>query len=228
MANQTSMQEKQQTLNSLRIQVAALEAELAAENATDEWHPEKFYTGFYVTVGFLLGGVAAMASLLFNVVGSTIAGKPPLEIIRVYLTFPLGEQALKLTSAEGAGYVIDDGMILALGCCLYIGTGMVLGTVFHSAIGRFAVSASVVTRLTWGSVLAVIVWLVNYYLILSWLQPLLFGGNWITNEQYLPWWVALATHLVFGWTMALLAPYSKFIPYRRPTEQPDAALPEAV
>ena len=47
--------------------------------------------------------------------------------------------------------------------------------------------------------LAIAVWLVNFYGILSWLQPLLFGGNWIVER--IPWWVAAATHLVFGWTM---------------------------
>lgn len=30
--------------------------------------------------------------------------------------------------------------------------------------------------------------------------------DWITSGQYLPWWVAGATHLIFGGTMALLAP----------------------
>ena len=222
MADQTSIKEKQESLQALRQQVAVLEAELAADNVDSQWHPEKFYSGFYVTIGFFLGGIAAMVSLLFNVVGSTIAGKHPLEIIRVYMTFPLGEQALKLATSEGTGYVIDDGMILALGCCLYIGTGMVLGAVFHWAIGRFAMAGSVVTRMVWGTVLAVLVWVVNYYLILSWLQPLLFDGNWITSNEYLPWWVALATHIVFGWTMALLAPYGKFIPYQRPTEMSHA------
>ncbi|MEZ6041491.1 MAG: hypothetical protein R3C20_13375 [Planctomycetaceae bacterium] len=150
MADQTSLEEKRQTLESLRQQMASLEAELGGASVGSEWNPEQFYTGFYVTVGFLLGGVAAMMSLLFNVIGSTIAGKHSLEIIRVYLTFPLGEQALKLQTAEGSAYVIDDGVILALGCCLYIGTGMVLGTVFHWGIARFALTRNVIPRLIWG------------------------------------------------------------------------------
>jgi hypothetical protein len=45
---------------------------------------------------------------------------------------------------------------------------------------------------------------VNFYLLLSWLQPLLFGGRWIA--QLIPWWVAMITHLVFGWTVAALYP----------------------
>ena len=56
------------------------------------------------------------------------------------------------------------------------------------------------------------IWAVMFYGILSWLQPLLVEGdpgNWITNPAYLPWWVAAATHLVFGWTIALLYPLGR-------------------
>ena len=75
--------------------------------------------------------------------------------------------------------------------------------------------------LVWASAIAVAVWLVNFYVLLSWIQPLLFGGNWITSTDpvYLPWWVALATHLVFGWTMALIYPWGLFVPYRPQAEQ---------
>jgi hypothetical protein len=174
---------------------------------------------YYVTVGFVLGGFAAMVSLLFNVIGSTVAGKYPLEIIRVYLTFPLGEKALPLGSQTGASpFVIDDGLILALGCCLYIGTGMVLGSLFHAVIARFAEDKSMAVKLIWGTALGIVVWFVNYYLILSWLQPSMFGGNWITDGKYLPWWVALATHIVFGWSMALMEPFGAYVPYKRPTD----------
>jgi hypothetical protein len=59
-----------------------------------------------------------------------------------------------------------------------------------------------------------------FYGILSWLQPLLVEGdpgNWITSFKpvFLPWWVAAATHLVFGWTIALLYPLGEYRPYRR-------------
>lgn len=219
MADQKSLQQKQQSLESLKAQVASLEAELASGEIPGPWTPTKFYSGYYITVGFVLGGFAAMVSLLFNVIGSAIAGKYPLEIIRVYLTFPLGEKALPLGSQTGKSpFVIDDGMILALGCCLYIGTGMVLGSLFHCVIARFAERRPMTVKLIWGTVLGAVVWLVNYYLILSWLQPSLFGGKWITDNTYLPWWVALATHVVFGWAMALMAPFGAYVPYKRPTE----------
>ena len=219
MADQSFIQDKQKTLDSLKAQVKSLEAELAASDIPRDWKPQSFYSMYYVTVGFVLGGFAAMVSLLFNVIGSTVAGKYPLEIIRVYLTFPLGEKALPLGSQTGASpFVIDDGLILALGCCLYIGTGMVLGSLFHAVIARFAEDKSMAVKLIWGTALGIVVWFVNYYLILSWLQPSMFGGNWITDGRYLPWWVALATHIVFGWSMALMEPFGAYVPYKRPTD----------
>ncbi|MEZ6060808.1 MAG: hypothetical protein R3C19_10625 [Planctomycetaceae bacterium] len=220
MTETSDIQEKQQQLDSLRRQVASLESEVASSRLSDQWNYDKFYSTYYATVGFVYGGIAAMASLLLNVIAAPIAGKHPLEIIRVYLTFPLGERALGLTSGEKSQYVINDGVILALGCCLYIGTGMVLGIVFHWVICRLALNKPLVTRLAVGTVLAVVVWIVNFYLILAWLQPLLFRGSWITDNSILPWWVALGTHLVFGWTMALMAPLGAFVPYTRPTDQP--------
>ena len=95
-------------------------------------------TGYYARVlrhdgGFSLGSLAACTSLLLNVVGSVlwpaITGTPqhPLRIIQVYLTFPMGEAALSQNS----------GVLLTLGCVLYIGTGMVYGMVFQLAISYF-------------------------------------------------------------------------------------------
>ena len=216
--SEAELKQQREQLELLRRQAAELEARIAAREIPGDWTPARFYSAFYITTGFVLGAVAAMASLLLNVIGSTVAGQHPLQIIGVYLTFPLGAPALRLTTGEGTAYVIDDGMILALGCCLYIGTGMVLGTLFHCVISMLAERRSIGVRLLVGTLLGAVVWLVNYYLILSWLQPLLFGGNWITDNALLPWWVALATHMVFGWTMAMLNRYGVYVPYRRPVE----------
>ena len=60
-----------------------------------------------------------------------------------------------------------------------------------------------------------------YYGILSWLQPAVVKNmspeNYIVNR--VPWYVAAATHLVFGWTLAIVYPLGDFTAYRRPTEQ---------
>lgn len=214
----TDLEQQQRELAALKQKVSALESQVSTATTGDQWDHDKFYGTYYGTVGFVYGGIAAMVSLLFNVIGASLAGKHPLEIIRVYMTFPLGEKALALSTNEGGQMVIDDGMILALGCCLYIGTGMVLGVLFHWVICRFALKKPLIVRMIWGTAIAVTVWIANFYFVLAWLQPALFGGDWITNGQHMEWWVALATHLIFGWTMALMAPLGAFEPYQRPTE----------
>lgn len=196
---------KERELWELKARVGELEQELAEPSGW--WRASGYYTAYYATTGFMLGIFGAAASLLFNVVGSLLVGQHPLQLIRVYLTFPLKEPALEL----------DSGIALAIGLCLYLGTGMLLGIPFHLVLTRYASGATLARRMVVASIFAVVVWLVNFYALLSWLQPLLFGGNWIVRE--IPWWVAALTHLVFGWTMALVYPLGLYTPYEPQTEQ---------
>jgi hypothetical protein len=199
--------EKLRRLERLQAETAALEAEIeAGQSDQGAWKRKGYYLTYYATAGFFLGMVAALVSLMFNIIGASIAGKDPLQLIRVYLTFGLGGRALDPA--------FDAGLALAMGCVLYIATGMLLGIVFHVILTRFAPQAGLAGRLLWASGIAVAVWLVNFYGLISWIQPLLFGGNWIIDNKELPWWVALATHLVFGWTMALVYPWGLYHPYR--------------
>jgi hypothetical protein len=163
--------------------------------------PEPGYNGWRCAEhGLRIGILAGCTSLVVNVIGSAlwpaISGEAqnPLRLIQVYLTFPLGELALQL----------DSGATLAAGCILYLGTGMLYGMLFVLALSYFFPRANMWVRLVACSVLTLFVWTTNFYLILSWLQPLLFGGRWINNM--IPWWIAAGTHLVFGWTVAMLYP----------------------
>ena len=110
----------------------------------------------------------------------------------------MGEAALNLNS----------GVLLTLGCVLYLGTGMLYGMIFP--VGAVVLHAE--CRPCWAAdvlqLLALVIWVVNFYGVLIWLQPLLFGGRWIID--LIPWWVAALTHLVFGWTMALVYPLGVF------------------
>jgi hypothetical protein len=206
-----STADKQRELAELRARVLELESELQQGDArlARQFSASGFYTAYHATTGFLLGGVAAMSSLLLNVVGSLLFEKNPLELIRVYLTFPMGEKALNFDA-------VDDGVILAIGCCLYLATGMLYGVLFQIVLSRFTEDMSWGGRFVVVSLLAITVWVVNYYGILNWLQPLLFGGNWIVER--IPWWVAAITHLAFGWSMLLLFPLGRYTPYRVTTE----------
>ncbi len=195
-------------LDDLRGRMHQLEREVEAPPAA--WQATGFYGTYYGTTGFVLGAIAALASLIFNVIGSALVGQNPLRLIQVYLTFPLGEKAL---TDE-----FSTGIALAVGCCLYIGTGCVLGVVFQIAMARFIPQAKLTTRVVFACVLGLVVWVVNFYGILSWLQPLLFDGNWIVDPKLLPPWVAILTHLVFACAMALMYPWGAYVPYRPQTE----------
>ena len=192
---------KQQELQQLRTRVQALERELQPP-ISPEWPPRGFYLAYAVLTGFVLGGVAAMTSLLFNVIGSLINGLHPLQLIRVYLTFPLGQQAENL----------ESGLALAVGCCLYVLTGMVLGIPFQWVLSRWFDCASLKVRFAVVSAMAIALWIFNFYCVLSWLQNVLFGGSWIVED--VPWWVAALTHLVFGWSMLILQPFGRFVAER--------------
>jgi hypothetical protein len=218
----SDLEGKLQELEALKARLNRLESEITTAHAGPGWRATGYYSAYYATAGFLLGSLGAIVSLLFNVVGAPLAGKSPLELIRVYLTFPLGEKALLLTEGQNS-YAVNDRVILAFGCCLYLGTGMLLGIPVYMALARFAAKGDLIKRLIVASVISLLIWVFMFYAILSWLQPLLVEGdpgNWITsfNPVFLPWWVAAATHLVFGWTIALLYPLGEYRPYRRLAE----------
>ena len=201
--------DKRQELEQLRQRVEQLESELDAPSgeAPAPYWPTQFYTAYYATSGFMLGIFGALTSLLFNVVGASIFEEYPLQLIRVYLTFPLGDRALEL----------ESGLALAIGCVLYIGTGMLLGVPFYLILVRLAGDGSLGRRFLVATVLGLIVWVVNFYLLLAWLQPALIDmstENLIINQ--VPWWVGASTHVVYGWTMALVYPLGQFTPYRAP------------
>lgn len=197
-------------LESLRRRMRELERELEVRPAGGrDWRYGGYYLTYYATTGFFLGMVGAVTSLVFNIVGSLLFGKHPLEIIRVYLTFGMGESAFE----------VQEGIALAIGCCLYISTGMLLGVPFHVVLTWATARKSLSMRLLVASLLGLAIWVVNFYLLISWIQPLLFGGDWIVDPKHLPPWVAALTHLVFGWTMAVIYPWGLFEPYRVQTEQ---------
>ena len=207
-----NLKHKQKRLAELRDEIATLERDLVSDSV-DDWHPgkEPFYAAYHATSGLVLGMLGAISSLIFNILGSLVVGQHPLRLIQVYLTFPLGEKAL---SAE-----FNTGMAMAIGCVLYLLTGMLLGVPFQLAISKFIPTATLQKRLLFSTILGLVLWVVNFYGILSWLQPMLFGGNWVTDVKLLPPWVGAATHLVFAWTMACLYPWGIIhAPQNHPTD----------
>jgi hypothetical protein len=181
-----------------RAEIRRLEAEAATEPGASEWPPSGFYLTWHLMVGMVLGALGAAVSLGANLVGAPLFGRQPFDLIRIYLTFPMGGRALDLADAP----------VLAIGCVLYLVTGAVLGILFHLVLAVYFKDASSGRRFAIATVMGLALWIVNFYLILSWLQPVLLGGNWIVSM--VPWWVGLLTHLAFAWTMAVGENWGQF------------------
>jgi len=180
-----------------RLEAVPVHDEIAA------WPPGRYYLLWHLVVGVTLGGIGALVSLLANVVGAPLFGVPALQLIRVYLTFPMGESAL----------VADQGLVLFVGCSLYLLTGALYGIVLHLVMSLFFAEANTARKLAVGTAIGLGLWIVNFYLVLSWLQPMLQGDDWIV--RLVPWWVGALTHLAFAWTMLVGELWGRFEPYRQ-------------
>jgi hypothetical protein len=183
--------------------IRELEATPVTQKAAEGWPPEGYYLLWHVVVGMTLGGIGALVSLGANMIGAPLFGEPALKLIRVYLTFPMGEQALQA----------EQGTVLFIGCMLYLATGAIYGIGFHLVMSLFFQEASKSKQFVAATIMGLALWVVNFYLILSWLQPLLLGGNWIV--RLVPLWVGALTHLAFAWTMLLGEFWGKFEAYGR-------------
>ncbi len=106
------------------------------------------------------------------------------------------------TAQSSRAPVLRDGMVLTFGCCLYLLAGVLLGIPLHAAMTR-SLQPSLRYRLIACTMLSLLAWQFVFYGVLSWMQPLLFRGDWIASGKYLPWWVAGVTPLIFGWTQLL-------------------------
>ena len=126
-----------QAVEQLRSKIQELQGELDKVAEEQRWPPSRWTWAEHVVYGGVLGIFGAAVALLANVMLAPLAGKHPLELIRVYLTFPLGAEALALVESAPQAPVLRDGMVLTFGCCLYLVTGVLLGIPFHAAMTRF-------------------------------------------------------------------------------------------
>lgn len=186
-------------IKSLQERLTALQQDVQVLAAGEVWTPPKYYFAYELMGGAVLGLIAAAASLLFNIIGGLMVGKHALELIRVYLTFPMGEPALQL----------ENGFTLAAGVCLYLITGMVGGIPIHMILSRYFKNSTGTTRFVAATILGVGVWVINFYGFLYWAQPLLIDGKRYIVDN-IPIYVAIATHLVFAWTMLAMNRWGSF------------------
>ncbi len=196
-------EEKIKRLQELQAEASALLTDLEEKKPVvakeeEAWPPKSFYWWYHITTGSILGGFGAVVSLFFNVIGSVLFDKQPFQLIKVFMTFPMGEPAL----------TNDSEITLIIGIILYIVTGAFYGIVFEVLMYRYFTNSARTTRIGVAIAIGIGIWLLNFYGILSWLQPMLFGGSWILNQ--IPFWVAALTHVVFALTMVFIGEWGHF------------------
>jgi hypothetical protein len=186
-----------------RAAIASIEARLRAlePSVRSAWPPVGFYMTYYVVAGTLIGILGSLASFLVNVVGSLVVNQDPLRILRVYGTVFLGERAL--TTSD-----LNFFMLVAV---VHFSVGAVAGAVFHVVVNKFVPDRPLL-QITLGGAYGLCMWLVNFHLILVWLQPRLVGAPYVL--ELMPTWIAVLTHLVYGLTLGVLQPLGRFEPYR--------------
>ena len=206
----TTREQKLRRINELETELGVLKYDIKGQTeeivqADESWPPKTFYWWYHITTGHILGSVGAIVSLLFNVVGSVLTGRHPFELIRVFLTFGMGESALKG----------DSDVMLLIGIILYIFTGALYGVIFEVLMYRYFSKSSRMKRIGVAIAIGLGIWIINFYGIISWLEPLLFGGNWILTT--IPFWVAALTHILFALTMVFIGEWGHFeaTDYRR-------------
>ena len=206
MAADRQPEEIQREIERHRQAIAELEAKLAAlPGGQGGWPPPGFYTTFYVVAGITLGTMGAIVSFIFNVVGSLIIAQDPMLILRVFGTFFIGQNAL----------TTDNLNFLMLVLITHLIVGAVGGVVFHVVINRNFTDRSSGQKILYSALFGCAIWLINFYGVISWLQPVLVGQAYIL--RLVPFWVAALTHIIYGLTLGLLQPLGRFIPYTPPT-----------
>jgi hypothetical protein len=183
-----------------RMAIAELEARLGAL-ATPNWPPVGFYLTFYIVAGTTIGILGSLASFLFNVVGSVLVNQDPLRFLRVYGTVFLGAKAL----------TTDDLNFFMLVAIVHFSVGAIAGAVFHVLVNRF-VAERTGLQIGLGALYGLVMWVVNFYVVIAWLQPRLFGEAYVL--ELMPVWIAALTHVIYGLTLGLLQPLGRFVPYR--------------
>jgi len=199
----SSQQELIRQIEAHRARIVELEAEMAAAGAVplSTWPPQGFYLTYYIVAGAILGILGSLTSFLFNVFGSLLVDQDPYYFLRVYGTVFLGEAALKTTD-------LNFFMLVAV---VHFSVGAMAGAVFHVWINRFGPQLPR-QQIAAGAVYGLLMWVVNFYLVLLWLEPALVGQAYVL--KLMPAWVAALTHVVFGLTLGVLQPLGRFVPYR--------------
>jgi len=173
-----------------RRSITELEVKLSGEAKV----PTGFYLTFYIVAGMVLGVMGGLTSFIFNIVGSLIVAQDPMVILRAFGTFFIGADALTTHNPN----------FLILVLLVYLSGGGVAGAAFQVIVSRYFTDRPIVYKILLAGAYGLGLWIINFYGIISWLQPLLVGKAFIL--EMMPFWVAASTNVVFGLTLGLLQP----------------------
>lgn len=183
-----------------RAAIIELEARLQ-EPVTNSWPPVGFYLTFYIVAGVTIGILGSVATFLFNVVGSLLVKQDPLQFLRISGTVFLGPKAL----------TTDDLNFFMLVAIVHFSVGASAGVVFQAFVSRYVPDRPPL-QIVLGGVYGLLMWIVNFYFVIAWLQPRLVGQAYVL--ELMPAWIAALTHLIYGLTIGALQPLGRFVPYR--------------
>jgi hypothetical protein len=183
-----------------RAAIARLETQLPG-SPVHSWPPAGFYLTYYVVSGTILGILGSITSFACHVLGSIAVHQNPLRVLRVYGTFFLGPAAL----------TTDDLDFFMLVAVVHFSVGAAAGAVFNVLVNRFAPPRAGI-QIALGAAYGLLMWIVNFYVVIAWLQPLLVGRAYVL--EMMPPAVAALTHLVYGLTLGALQPLGRFVAYR--------------
>ncbi len=145
------------------------------------------------TVGALAGFLGSVTSFVANVLGAWALDVERLMLLRVYATIFEGPDAL----------LLEDTPFVAEVLLVHIVVGALFGVVFVALTSQFPQIRQPVHYAAAGLGFGLLLWIGNFYLVLSWLQPLISGEAYIVEN--IPWWVAALTHICYGLTLAAVA-----------------------
>jgi hypothetical protein len=189
-----------------RAAIAALESRLGDAPVPVPWPPAGFYLTFYVVAGTMIGILGSLVSFAFHIIGSVLISQDPLRLLRVYGTFFLGARAL----------TTDDLNFFMLVAVVHFSVGALAGAVFHVLV-NYLVPGRTAVQIMFGALYGLILWVVNFYVVIAWLQPRLVGEPYVL--ELMPAWIAALTHVIYGVTLGVLQPLGRFVPYRPVTAQ---------
>jgi len=151
----------------------------------------KWRTLYFATIGAFAGYLGSLVILGADIASAKLMGFAPFMYLRYYATLREGPNALLMTSRS----------FLLNAILMHLAVGSALGAIFLLIVSgrdiqRFA------RYLAAGIGFGLCVWFINFYLLLSWIQPLVNGKSYILEN--IPWWVAALTHALYGITIALV------------------------